>query len=39
VMERDALRARGERPLLFTDLRHQHGVEELVGHVRGWLAV
>jgi urease accessory protein len=37
VMARDARAARGDRPLLFTDLRHEQGVDALVALVRGWL--
>lgn len=38
VMERDAGRARGERPFLFTDLRHGQGVGEAADWVRARLA-
>ena len=38
VMERDARRARGERPLVFSNLRSGEGVEGIVSHVRAWLA-
>lgn len=37
VMERDARAARGGLSLLFTDLRHGHGLDELTAIVRGWL--
>ena len=39
VMARDAQAARGDRPWLFTDLRHEVGVAELVAVVCGWLAM
>jgi urease accessory protein len=35
VMERDAKRMRGERPFLFTALRHGRGVAEVVAQLRG----
>jgi urease accessory protein len=38
VMERDARLARGDRPFVFSSLRHDEGVESIVAHVRGWLA-
>ena len=38
VMERDARRARGERPLVFSNLRSGEGVDGIVSHVRAWLA-
>ncbi len=34
VMERDARRMRGERPFLFTSLRHGRGVAKVVAHLR-----
>jgi urease accessory protein len=37
VMERDARRARGERPVVFSNLRSGEGVEGIVAHVRAWL--
>src|SRR5918911_648054 len=37
VMERDARRARGERPVVFSNLRSGEGVEGIVTHVRTWL--
>src|SRR2546425_11376746 len=37
VMQRDARRARGEPPVVFTNLRSGEGVETLVSHVRAWL--
>jgi urease accessory protein len=33
VMERDARRARGERPFVFTNLREGHGVDQIVGWI------
>jgi urease accessory protein len=38
VMERDARRTRGERPLVFSNLRSGEGVDRIVAHVRTWLA-
>jgi urease accessory protein len=38
VMERDARRARGERPVVFSNLRSGEGVDGIVSHVRAWLA-
>src|ERR687894_2622291 len=35
VMERDAKRMRGQRPFLFTALRHGRGVAEVVAQLRG----
>src|SRR5256886_5387220 len=37
VMERDARRARGEPPVVFTNLRSGEGVDGIVAHVRAWL--
>lgn len=34
VMERDARRMRGDRPFLFTDLRHGEGVAEILDWIR-----
>ncbi|TNC65968.1 urease accessory protein UreG [Rubellimicrobium roseum] len=34
VMERDARRMRGERPFLFTALRHGRGLDAVVAHLR-----
>ncbi|TNC48984.1 urease accessory protein UreG [Rubellimicrobium rubrum] len=34
VMDRDARRMRGERPFLFTSLRHDKGVAEIVAQIR-----
>jgi urease accessory protein len=33
VMERDARRARGERPFVFTNLREGRGVDQVVGWI------
>src|SRR5439155_24575669 len=38
VMERDARRVRGERPVVFSNLRSGEGVDGIVTHVRAWLA-
>jgi urease accessory protein len=32
-MERDALRMRGEGPFLFTQVKNEQGVDEVVSHV------
>jgi len=37
VMARDAKAARGDLPVLFTDLRHEVGIDDVVSTVRGWL--
>ncbi|HCB14809.1 MAG TPA: urease accessory protein UreG, partial [Gammaproteobacteria bacterium] len=39
VMERDALKMRGERPFVFTNLKTQQGLEDVIGFVveRGML--
>jgi urease accessory protein len=37
VMARDARAARGDRPMLFTDLRHGQGLDDLISIVQGWL--
>src|SRR6266566_4605615 len=37
VMERDARRVRGERPVVFSNLRSGEGVDGIVTHVRAWL--
>ena len=37
VMERDARRARGERPVVFSNLRSGEGVRGIVSHVHAWL--
>ena len=37
AMERDARRARGERPVVFSNLRSGEGVDGIVAHVRAWL--
>jgi urease accessory protein len=37
VMERDARRARGERPVVFSNLRSGEGANRIVAHVRAWL--
>lgn len=34
VMERDSRRMRGERPFLFTDIRDDQGVDDVVGWIR-----
>jgi len=34
VMQRDAARMRGEKPFVFTALRHGTGVQEVVGHLK-----
>ncbi|HWE60563.1 MAG TPA: urease accessory protein UreG [Chloroflexota bacterium] len=39
VMARDASTARGNRPVLFTDLRHGQGLDELIAVVHTWLTV
>ncbi|MCB9595190.1 MAG: urease accessory protein UreG [Sandaracinaceae bacterium] len=33
VMDRDAKRMRGERPFVFTDLKRNHGLEEIVSFI------
>lgn len=40
VMDRDAKRMRGERPFLFTDLKHEVGLDEVVAFIeeQGMLA-
>jgi len=38
VMARDSARMRGDRPFLFTDLRHEHGLDAVLAQVRAWLA-
>src|SRR5438046_3106238 len=38
VMERDTRRVRGERPVVFSNLRSGEGVNGIVAHVRAWLA-
>jgi urease accessory protein len=37
VMERDTRRVRGERPVVFSNLRSDEGVNGIVAHVRAWL--
>jgi urease accessory protein len=37
VMARDARAAPGDRPMLFTDLRHGKGLDDLISIVQGWL--
>jgi urease accessory protein len=39
VMARDARAARGDRPLLFTDLRHDVGVDAVIAVLHGWLSM
>ena len=34
VMERDALKMRGERPFVFTNLKTQQGVEDVMAFIR-----
>jgi urease accessory protein len=34
VMERDAKKMRGERPFLFTDIRHKVNVDKVVGWIK-----
>ena len=37
VMERDGRRQRGSRPMVFADLLHGPGIDDVAGHVLQWL--